>query len=101
MLFRGLKSINKPGSRRLSHLLPPIINPMLYLRDVIYECNPFPVSLTFQNQMFRLNVEGQLTSGEWCANVDASGAINVQWCTMGSTDGPWEYRPEKKQVKHF
>lgn len=48
--------------------------------------------------MFRLNVEGQLTSGEWCGNVDNSAAINVQWCNMGSVDGPWEYRPELKQV---
>lgn len=48
--------------------------------------------------MFRLNTEGQLTSGEWCTNVDGSSVINVQWCAMGSVDGPWEYRPELKQV---
>jgi hypothetical protein len=48
--------------------------------------------------MFRLNTEGQLTSGEWCTSVDASGSINVQWCNMGTVDGPWEYRPELKQV---
>jgi hypothetical protein len=50
--------------------------------------------------MFRLNTEGQLTSGEWCTNVDSSGGITVQWCTMGTTDGPWEYRPEQKQMYH-
>ena len=43
--------------------------------------------------MFRLNTEGQLTSGEWCTNADSYGsAILVAWCTPGSTDGPWEFR---------
>lgn len=53
------------------------------------------------NQMFRLNTKGQLTSGEWCTDKDNSGnSISVQWCTMGSVDGPWEYKPEEKQMYH-
>jgi hypothetical protein len=49
--------------------------------------------------MFRLNTKGQLTSGEWCANADSAGDVTVQWCAMGTVDGPWEYKPDLKQVK--
>ena len=50
------------------------------------------------NQMYRLNTEGQLTSGEWCTNVQQGQSVNVQWCANGATDGPWSYKEETKQV---
>ena len=52
------------------------------------------------NQLFRLNTEGQLSSGEWCTDISGSNAINVQWCAMGTVNGPWEYRESSKQVYH-
>jgi len=53
------------------------------------------------NQMMRLNTEGQLTSGEWCKDKDPSGTtLTIQWCQGGSTDGPWQYIEEKKQMYH-
>ena len=49
----------------------------------------------------RLNTEGQLTTGEWCNDKDASGsALTVQWCAMGSVNGPWKYIAEQKQLYH-
>ena len=48
--------------------------------------------------MYRLNTEGQLTSGEWCTNVQQGQSVNVQWCANGATDGPWSYKEETKQV---
>ena len=43
--------------------------------------------------MFRLNTEGQLTSGEWCANADNPGqGLVVAWCNPGTVDGPWEFQ---------
>ena len=43
--------------------------------------------------MFRLNTEGQLTSGEWCTNSDSSGTgLLIAWCTPGTADGPWEFQ---------
>lgn len=49
----------------------------------------------------RLNTKGQLTSGEWCNDKDGSGSsLTVQWCTMGSVNGPWKYIPEQKQMFH-
>ena len=75
-------------------------NPCLHEREsvVVTQSNQSLIFTFFQNQMFRLNTEGQLTSGEWCANADASGAVTVQWCAMGTTDGPWEFKPDLKQV---
>lgn len=53
------------------------------------------------NQLFRLNTEGQLTSGEWCTDLDNSGSsITVQWCRPGDNSGPWEYREEEGQLYH-
>eukprot|EP00095_Tigriopus_kingsejongensis_P000191 maker-scaffold41_size498431-snap-gene-1.16 protein:Tk00191 transcript:maker-scaffold41_size498431-snap-gene-1.16-mRNA-1 annotation:"n-acetylgalactosaminyltransferase 7-like" len=52
------------------------------------------------NQLFRLNTEGQITSGEWCADVDRSGSLTIQWCVAGDNSGPWEYREEEQQVYH-
>lgn len=51
--------------------------------------------------MMRLNTEGQFTSGEWCNNKDSSGTnLTVQWCQLGTVNGPWEYIEEKKQMFH-
>ena len=50
------------------------------------------------NQLFRLNTEGQLTSGEWCTDLDHQGDIVVKWCNPGDNSGPWEYRKEEQQV---
>ena len=49
----------------------------------------------------RLNTKGQLTSGEWCNDKDGSGnTLTVQWCQMGTVDGPWRYISEQKQMFH-
>ena len=49
----------------------------------------------------RLNTEGQLTTGEWCNDKDPSGStLTVQWCTMGTVNGPWQYIAEQKQLYH-
>ena len=49
----------------------------------------------------RLNTKGQLTSGEWCNDKDGSGSsLTVQWCQMGTVNGPWKYIPEQKQMFH-
>jgi polypeptide N-acetylgalactosaminyltransferase len=52
------------------------------------------------NQLFRLNTEGQLTSGEWCLKAERGDRVTVAWCEMGTTDGPWEYMDESKQLRH-
>ena len=49
-------------------------------------------------QMFRLNTEGQLTSGEWCMKTDKREGITISYCDMGRVDGPWEYRENKMQL---
>jgi len=51
-------------------------------------------------QMFRLNTEGQLTSGEWCIKADRNNVISISWCDTGKTDGPWEYMVDKQQMFH-
>ncbi|TRY71908.1 hypothetical protein TCAL_00172 [Tigriopus californicus] len=52
------------------------------------------------NQLFRYNTEGQITSGEWCADVDNSGSLTIQWCVAGDNSGPWEYRADEQQIYH-
>ncbi|CAB4061456.1 GALNT [Lepeophtheirus salmonis] len=52
------------------------------------------------NQMFRLNTEGQLTSGEWCQTADSSGSVSIQWCSFGSVSGPWEFKENLRQIYH-
>ena len=51
------------------------------------------------NQLYKLNTEGQLTSGEWCTDYTGT-ALQVQWCKVGSTDGPWKYLDDTKQLYH-
>jgi len=50
-------------------------------------------------QMFRLNTEGQLTSGEWCMKADRRNeGVTISYCDMGRVDGPWVYREDTRQV---
>ena len=49
-------------------------------------------------QMFRLNTEGQLTSGEWCMKANKKDAISISHCDMGRTDGAWEYKEDRQQM---
>merc|ERR1711902_223020 len=52
------------------------------------------------NQLFRLNTEGQLTSGEWCTDVNANKQITVNWCKAGFNGGPWEFQEKEQQLYH-
>merc|ERR1719341_3058215 len=52
------------------------------------------------NQLFRLNTEGQLTSGEWCVKAERNDKVIVAWCEMGTTNGPWKYKGDTKQLYH-
>ena len=49
-------------------------------------------------QMFRLNTEGQLSSGEWCVAGDRADNINIAWCPQGSNAGPWQYREDTSHL---
>ena len=49
-------------------------------------------------QLFRLNTQGQLSSGEWCASGDKSESVTISWCPSGRNDGPWQYREDTKQI---
>ena len=51
-------------------------------------------------QLFRLNTQGQLSSGEWCASGDKSDSVTISWCPSGRNDGPWQYREDTKQIFH-
>ena len=48
--------------------------------------------------MFRLNTEGQLSSGEWCVAGDRADNINIAWCPQGSNAGPWQYREDTSHL---
>ena len=52
------------------------------------------------NQLFRLNTEGQLTSGEWCLKAEKGDRVTIAWCDMGQVNGPWEYLDDSKQLRH-
>ena len=43
-------------------------------------------------QLFRLNTEGQLASGEWCVNADKADNVHISWCLAGRNDGPWQFK---------
>ena len=45
-------------------------------------------------QLFRLNTEGQLASGEWCVSVERD-IVNIAWCPQGRNDGPWRYSEDR------
>ena len=37
----------------------------------------------FPPQLFMLNTEGRLTSGEWCLKAERVDHITIAWCEMG------------------
>lgn len=48
------------------------------------------------NQMFRLNTQGQLSSGEWCVEYHQTkdhteSQFIMSWCKPGATDGTWSF----------
>ena len=70
-------------------------------------------------QLFMLNTEGRLTSGEWCLKAERVDHITIAWCEMGKVgasklylvsfgnklwlfqmDGPWSYDDSKQQIVH-
>ena len=60
------------------------------------------------NQLFRLNVQGQLATGEWCIYVplplDGSARkahLALTRCPAGTVDGPWVYNEQTKQLKNI
>ena len=51
------------------------------------------------DQLFRLNTQGQLTSGEWCMMSDRrEEGVTISYCDLGSVDGPWVYKTDAQQV---
>uniref|UniRef100_A0A914V4T4 Ricin B lectin domain-containing protein n=1 Tax=Plectus sambesii TaxID=2011161 RepID=A0A914V4T4_9BILA len=40
------------------------------------------------NQLFRLNMEGQMASGEWCI-TPVGNRLQTGHCQKGTVDGPW------------
>ena len=72
----------------------------------------------FPPQLFMLNTEGRLTSGEWCLKAERVDHITIAWCEMGKVpqnlylvsfgnklwffqmDGPWSYDDSKQQIVH-
>jgi len=51
-------------------------------------------------QMIMLNMEGQLTNGEWCIKAEGNSKVTIAWCDMGKVDGPWEYLADTHQIKN-
>ncbi|WKY11623.1 hypothetical protein Q1695_003306 [Nippostrongylus brasiliensis] len=49
------------------------------------------------NQLLRLNVEGQLTQGEWCLTPKGK-RVEANHCTKGTIDGPWQYDTETGHI---
>lgn len=51
------------------------------------------------NQLFRLNLEGQLGVGERCIDVK-NGVMTLIYCKLGTVDGPWTYEEDTRRIKH-
>ncbi|XP_071524231.1 N-acetylgalactosaminyltransferase 7 isoform X4 [Panulirus ornatus] len=51
------------------------------------------------NQLIRLNGEGQLGVGERCIDADGQG-IKLIFCHLGSVDGPWQYDEQNHVMLH-
>jgi polypeptide N-acetylgalactosaminyltransferase len=51
------------------------------------------------NQLVRLNAEGQIGIGERCVDADKN-AVKLIYCPMGTAAGPWLYDEETKLLKH-
>ena len=49
-------------------------------------------------QLFRLNTEGQLASGEWCVKAEGGDRVTIAWCEMGVVKGPWSYDASSRQI---
>ena len=48
------------------------------------------------NQLWRLNAQGQLASGEWCveykkAESSIDNELAMEWCKVGSISGSWKF----------
>ena len=51
------------------------------------------------NQLIRLNAQGQLGVGERCVEADGQG-VKLIFCRQGSVDGPWAYEEERRALRH-
>ncbi|XP_064092289.1 N-acetylgalactosaminyltransferase 7-like [Macrobrachium nipponense] len=51
------------------------------------------------NQLIRLNSEGQLAVGERCVDADGLG-IKLIFCRLGTVDGPWQYDEQNHVLLH-
>lgn len=51
------------------------------------------------NQLFRLNAEGQLGTGERCIDADDH-KTSLIYCKLGTVNGPWSYDVETHQMRH-
>ncbi|KAG8038061.1 hypothetical protein G9C98_006386 [Cotesia typhae] len=51
------------------------------------------------NQLIRLNSQGQMGVGERCVEADNQG-IKFSFCRLGTVDGPWEYDEKTKSLLH-
>ncbi|CAI4223359.1 unnamed protein product [Auanema sp. JU1783] len=49
------------------------------------------------NQLLRLNMDGQLSQGEWCLSPH-SGGVQANHCQKGSVSGPWMYDDNTSQI---
>lgn len=57
------------------------------------------------NQLWRLNKEGRLTSGEWCvqhqpSNGGKENELSMEWCKAGGTSGSWEFLEKEGFFMH-
>ncbi|KAK3859326.1 hypothetical protein Pcinc_034543 [Petrolisthes cinctipes] len=51
------------------------------------------------NQLIRLNMEGQLGVGERCIDADGQG-VKLIFCRLGTVDGPWQYDENTHVMLH-
>jgi polypeptide N-acetylgalactosaminyltransferase len=49
------------------------------------------------NQLFRLNVKGQLGVGERCVEASKT-SMNLIYCKLGKVEGPWRYDENTSQM---
>ena len=57
------------------------------------------------NQLWRLNTQGQLASGEWCvkykaATQESENELAMEWCPTGNVSGEWEFDKRKGFFVH-
>ncbi|OQR67671.1 N-acetylgalactosaminyltransferase 7-like [Tropilaelaps mercedesae] len=51
------------------------------------------------NQLFRLNLEGQLSVGERCVDANNENMF-LTYCKLGTVNGSWSYDPNTNEMKH-